>query len=247
MRCIYWLNFVRLFVLALIKYIWHIFFDVKSFTDEWASFVKKDILQYDYIRNALLSITTSYLITILIKLDALVSIGLIVPLLLSWSSLFIATLFFLKIFFVLKNFDEGWRTTNQKGDFVKLKLQYSLSKIELSDSEINKYRNNNHDLIELQSRRWIDLIRFVVLLLFASLFLLGYSSYQGFWLKKSESVVNSKFNNMVVIRNKIDSLNWQINSYRLDNYRQYDSLRASMRSLIKQNKTIGIRKKISDK
>lgn len=231
---IYWINSYWRFLISVLKYVWHIVFNVNNYREEWTSFVKRDILQYDYVRNALISITTSYLITILVKLDTLVSIELTATLLLSWFLLLLSTLLFLKIFFVFRNFEEGWKTTNKSGDFEELKLHYSLSKI-MSSEESKKFEeDNNNDIVELISKRWINLIRLILLFVFASIALLVFSSLEGFQLKKSSNTSKIEIENMATIENKIDSLTFIINANQLDNHTEFDSLRSVIRVL--QNK-----------
>lgn len=218
----------------MLRYIWHIVFNVKNYTEEWTSFVQRDILQYDYIRNALISITTSYLITILVKLDTLVSIELTVTLLLSWFLLFLSTLLFLKIFFVLRNFEEAWKATDKKGNFEELKLNYSLSKI-MSEDETERFAGDEKDeIVELISKRWINLIRLFLLFIFASISLLIFSSLEGFHLKKSSNTSKIEIENMSCIKSKIDSLTLKINTNQYDERNGFDSLRSAIQALEKK-------------
>lgn len=229
----YWLISFKKFFIVIFNYIWHIFFNVENYTYEFRLFVAKDFLKYDYIRNALISITTSYLITILIKWDTVRSLLLMVTLFLSWLSLFISTLLFLKIFFVLKNAEEGWKATKDKMCLVDYKFIHSVSKIELCNDEIEKLNNNQDSVIELQSKRWIQLIRIILCLLVISILLLISSSLLGFFHKESLSKLLNKIEKISIIERKIDRLELQVNSHHVDQCRQYDSLRTSMKRLIK--------------
>lgn len=228
---IYWLTSYWRFLISILRYIWHIVFNVKNYTEEWTSFVKRDILQYDYIRNALISITTSYLITILVKLDALVSIELTATLLLSWFLLFLSTLLFLKIFFVFRNFEEAWKATDKKGNFEELKLNYSLSKI-MSEDETQRFVGDEKEtIVELISKRWINLIRLFLLFVFASISLLIFSSLEGFHLKKTSNTSRIEIENMSCIKDKIDSLTLRINSNQDEQNMEFDSLRSAIKIL----------------
>lgn len=228
---IYWLTSYWRILISLLRYIWHIVFNVKNFTEEWTSFVKRDILQYDYIRNALISITTSYLITILVKLDSLVSIELTVTLLLSWFLLFLSTLLFLKIFFVFRNFEEAWKATDKKGNFEELKLNYSLSKI-MSENETTRFMGEEKDtIVELISKRWINLIHLFILFVFASISLLIFSSLEGFHLKKTSNTSKIEIENMSGIKGKFDTLTLKINANQQEQNMEFDSLRSIVKNL----------------
>ena len=215
-------------LIAILRYIGHIVFNVKNYTEEWSSFVKRDILQYDYIRNALISITTSYLITILVKLDTLISIEFTSTFLLSWFLLFLSTLLFLRIFFVFRNFEEAWKATDKKGNFEEMKFNYSLSKIMSENEEIKFVGDEKEKIVELISKRWINLIRLFIIFVFASILILIFSSIEGFLLKKSSNTSKKEMESISVINNKIDTLILKIKINQEERKIEFDSLRSSI-------------------
>lgn len=224
----YWIISYWRILIAILRYIGHIVFNVKNYTEEWSSFVKRDILQYDYIRNALISITTSYLITILVKLDTLISIELTATFLLSWFLLFLSTLLFLRIFFVFRNFEEAWKATDKKGNFEEMKFNYSLSKIMSENEEIKFVGDEKEKIVELISKRWINLIRLFIIFVFASILILIFSSIEGFLLKKSSNTSKKEMESISVINNKIDTLILKIKINQEERKIEFDSLRSSI-------------------
>ncbi|MBL7882429.1 MAG: hypothetical protein JNL69_00025 [Bacteroidia bacterium] len=137
----------------------------------------------------------------------------------------------MKIFFVLRNSEEGWKTTNRSIGIELFKVKESLLKIKLSEKETLRLNENEAAIIELKSKRWISLIRLFILFVIASISLLIFSSVGGFYMKKYSSTSGNEIESMSFIKNKIDSLALKIDANQLDRNIEFDSLRYSFQVL----------------
>jgi len=224
---IYWIKYYTKRIFNIAKYVWYILKLKSNYYEVWKKLVSKDLIQYDYIRNALISITTSYLITILVKIDTLNSMVFTAALFLSWFFMFAATLIFLRIFFVLHDIEEEYISTKLSStgrELVDFKVTESINKIIITQKVNDNILNDNYNINEVRAKKWISLIKIFIVMTLMSLLILSSISIYGYFLNNDTKPTTNHLERIHKMQIKIDSLITVIDSYNLNNKVYFDSI-----------------------
>jgi hypothetical protein len=172
--------------------------------DLWLKIISCPLIILDFIRNLLLSISTSFFITISIKWDSIYSYEAGVCFYSSAIFLLIAALIYTKIFIALNMAENEYQNTKKRIKMDTFKLTHSLSYYQ-NQKSIDKEKLkllSPSQKENLSYKFWITKIRVCIVLIVFSFGLLFLASWANLNAKKTENL--KERNN---VKNNIDTTN----------------------------------------